>query len=199
LAFTYISPLLWIAEQTMATNPRQGEREISEETRKRTEQMGNAARTVAETAERSTHAGAKAVQRGIEDATDTWQSGAETAARMAQRSMEQFSKMFGLGGEGLKETLQQSSNNVKTVMESTALMSSGLRDLAGEWMRFAESRLEHNLQQLDRIGECRSLHDCVALQTQIVRDNMQALLQSTCRTSERTSQIARAAVDRMSS
>ena len=183
----------------MATNPRHGGREISDEARKPTEQMGNAARSVGETAERTTHAGAEAVQHGVEDATDTWQSGAETAGRMAERSMQQFSKMFGLGGEGLKETLQQSSNNIKAVMEGTTLMTGGIRDVAGEWMHFVESRLEHNLQQLDRLRECRTLHDCVALQTQIVRDNMQALLQSTQRTSERTTQMARAAVDRMSS
>ena len=36
----------WIADQTMAINPRQVEREISDETRKRAEQLGNAARTV---------------------------------------------------------------------------------------------------------------------------------------------------------
>ena len=41
-------------------------------------------------------------------------------------------------------------------------------------MRFAES-LMHNLQQFDRQGECRNLRDCLALQTQIVRENMQAL------------------------
>jgi len=147
---------------------------------------------------RTTHAGAEALHRGVEDVTDTWQSGAETATRIAQRSMGQLSKMFGFGGDGLKETLQQSSSNVKAVMESTTIMTSGFRDVAGEWMRFAESRLEQNLQQFDRLGECRSLHDCVALQTQIVRDNMQALLQSAQRTSERTSQMARAAIDRMS-
>ena len=64
-------------------------------------------------------------------------------------------------------------------------------------MRFAESRAEQNLDHLNRLGQCRNLHDLLALQTQVVRDNPEAFLQSAQRTSERTTEVARAA-DRMS-
>ena len=69
---------------------------------------------------------------------------------------------------------------------------------AGELMRFAESRAEQNLDHLNRLGQCRNLHDLLALQTQVVRDNLEAFLQSAQRTSERTTEVARTAVDRMS-
>jgi hypothetical protein len=32
-------------------------------------------------------------------------------------------------------------------------------------MRFAESRAEQNLDHLNRLGQCRNLHDLLALQT----------------------------------
>ena len=64
-------------------------------------------------------------------------------------------------------------------------------------MRFAESRAEQNLDHLNRLGQCRNLHDLLALQTQVVRDNPEAFLQSDQRTSERTTEVARTA-DRMS-
>ena len=65
-------------------------------------------------------------------------------------------------------------------------------------MRFAESRAEQNLDHLNRLGQCRNLHDLLALLTQVVRDNLEAFLQSAQRTSERTTEVARTAVHRMS-
>lgn len=164
----------------MATNPRQAERESSDlghETRKATDQAGQTGRTMVDAAERTTRAGAEAI---------------------AQRSMEQFSKMFGLSGEAAGETVQQSANNMQAVIESASIVAGGLQDIAGEWMRFAQTRLEQNLDHLDQLRECRSLQDCVALQTQILRDNLEAFLQSAHRTSERTTQFAGTAIRQMS-
>jgi hypothetical protein len=187
----------------VAINPRHSERDaadqISQETRKTSEQAGQAARTISDAAERTTRAGAESFQRNAETAREAWRSGAEAAGRIAQRSMEQWSKMFGLSGATLRETLQQSSGNMQAVMESTTVVAGSFQDVTGEWMRFAEHRAEQNLDHLDRLGQCRNLHDYWALQTRMVRDNMEAFLQSAQRTSERTTQMARTAVERMSS
>jgi hypothetical protein len=119
--------------------------------------------------------------------------------RMTQRSIERFSKMFGLGGETAREALQQSSGNLQAIMESTTVIASELHEVTEEWMRFAQERVEHNLNHLDKLENCRNFHDCVALQTQIVRDNLQAFFESAQRTSERSTRIARSAVDRITS
>jgi hypothetical protein len=185
----------------MATNPRQTERQSSDldqETRKAADQAGETVRTVADAAERTTRAGAEAFQRSAEGAKETWQGGAEAASRIAQRSMEQLSKTFGLSGETAREAVQQSSDNVQAVMESSSVIAGGLQDVASEWMRFVQLRVEQNLDYLDQLRECRNLHDCVALQTQMVRDNVEAFLQSAHRASERTTQFASTAMRQMS-
>jgi hypothetical protein len=185
----------------MATNPRQAERESSDlghETQKATDQAGQTGRTMVDAAERTTRAGAEAFRRNAEGVKETVQGGAEAGSRIAQRSMEQFSKMFGLSGEAASETVQQSANNMQAVIESASIVTGGLQDIAGEWMRFAQTRLEQNLDHLDQLRECRSLQDCVALQTQILRDNLEAFLQSAHRTSERTTQFAGTAIRQMS-
>jgi hypothetical protein len=185
----------------MATNPRQAERESSDlghETQKATDQAGQTGRTMVDAAERTTRAGAEAFRRNAEGVKETVQGGAEAGSRIAQRSMEQFSKMFGLSGEAAGETVQQSANNMQAVIESASIVTGGLQDIAGEWMRFAQTRLEQNLDHLDQLRECRSLQDCVALQTQILRDNLEAFLRSAHRTSERTTQFAGTAIRQMS-
>jgi hypothetical protein len=185
----------------MATNPRQAERESSDlghETRKTGDQAGQTGRTMVDAAERTTRAGAEAFRRNTEGVKETLQGGAEAGSRIAQRSMEQFSKMFGLNGEAARETVQQSANNMQAVIESASIVAGGLQDIAGEWIRFAQTRLEQNLDHLDQLRECRSLQDCVALRTQILRDNLEAFLQSAHRTSERTTQFAGTAIRQMS-
>ena len=184
----------------MASRPRQSERgpsDLNQETRKAGEQAAQAVRTISDAAEGTNRAGAETFQRNTEQAKETWQDANEAASRITQRSMEQFSQMFGLHGETALEALQQSSGNLQAVMESATVIASGLHEVTGEWMRFAQERVEHNLNHLDRLQHCRNLHDCVALQTQIVRDSLQAFLESGRRTSERSTQIARSATDRM--
>ena len=184
----------------MASHPRQSDRgppDLNQEARKAGEQAAQTVRTISDAAERTNRAGAETFQRNTEKAKETWQEGSEAASRIAQRSMEQFSKMFGLDGETALEALQQSSGNLQAVMESTTVIASGLHEVTAEWMRFAQERVEYNLNHLDRLQHCRNLHDCVALQTQIVRDNLQAFLNSAQRTSERSTRIARSATDRM--
>jgi hypothetical protein len=162
-------------------------------------EAGQAARTISDAAERTTRAGAESFQRNADTAREAWRSGAEAAGRITQRSVEQWSKMFGLSGATLRETLQQSSGNMQAVMESTTVVAGSFQDVTGEWMRFAERRAEQNLDHLDRLSQCRNLQDYWALQTRMVRDNMEAFLQSAQRTSERTTQMARTAVERISS
>jgi hypothetical protein len=185
----------------MATNPRQGEREPSDaaqETRKAGEQVTQTARVMGEAAERTTHTGAETFRRNADATGEAWEGGSAAASRIAQRSMEQLTKMIGLGGETTKEALQHTAGNMQAVLESTTVVAGGMQGVVGELMRFAENRAEHNLEHLDRLRQCRNLHDLFAEQTQMVRDNFEAFLQSAQRASERTTEMTRAAMERMS-
>jgi phasin family protein len=145
---------------------------------------------MSEATERAARAGAEAVRRNAENLNESWRSGTDAASRMAERSMDQFSKMFGLSSDTARQTLQRSSGNLQAVIESTNIVASGLQNVSGEWMRFAQSRFEDNLDRFDDLMGCRTLQDCLALQTEIVRDNFEALLQSMRRTSELSSRVA---------
>lgn len=185
----------------MASNPRHVEREstdIGQEARKATDQAAQTSRTMADAAERTARAGTEVFQRNAARGSETWQSGTETASRIAQRSLEQLAKILGVSGETARETVEQNSGNMQAVMESGSIIAGGLQDVAAEWFRFVQARTEKNLDHIDQLRECRSLQAYMALQTQMVRDNLEALLQSTHRVSERTTQFAGTAMRRMS-
>ena len=79
---------------------------------------------------------------------------------------------------------------MREVTESTPIIAVVLGHVESEWMRFVQARLSRNRDHLDQLRECRSVQDCVALQTQAVREIVSAFLQSAHRMSERTTKFA---------
>ncbi len=186
----------------MATNPRQAERESTEAARetgrKVAEEAAQTARTMADTGERMTRAGSETAERNMETMSNAWRESSEAASRIAERSMDQVSKMFGLTGDAARQSLQQSSGNMQAILESSTLMADALQQISGEWMRFAHSTIEQNLNRLEQLQGCRTMQDVMALQTQIARDNLESILHTARRTSEVSTRIAEQATSRMS-
>jgi phasin family protein len=175
----------------MANNPRQAERDTNEAAHTSTRRNAEHSTTaLSEATERTTRAGAEAARRSADDISATWRSSTDAASRIAERSMDQFSKMFGLSSDTARRTLLRSSGNLQAVIESTSIIVGGLQNVSGEWLRFAQSRFEDNLDHFDELMGCRSFQDCLALQTEMVRDNFEALLQSVRRTSELSTRLA---------
>ncbi len=184
----------------MAANPRHAEQETAEAGREWTkrafDQTAQTSRTMADAAERTARAGAEAVRRNADSITSHWQRCSDGAGRIMERSMSQVSKIWGLG-DGATQTVQQSASNLQSVIDSSTIIGSGLQGISEEWMRFAQDRVEDNLERVDEMMACRSIQDCLALQAQLVRDNFEALLQSARRTSELSTRMADQAVSKM--
>ena len=65
-------------------------------------------------------------------------------------------------------------------------------------MRFVQNRIEENLAHFEEFLGCRTPQECLALQTRVIRDNIEALLHSARRTAEASTKLADDAVRRMS-
>jgi phasin family protein len=183
-------------------NPRQAERDTietgHEATRRAADQTSQVGRTMSDAAENTARAGSDAFRRNTESIGKTWRESSQAATRIAERSMDQFSRLFGLTGDGARETMQQSAGNVQALIDSSTVVVSGIQNLSGEWLRFVQNRIEENLDHFEELLGCRTPQECMALQTRIVRDNLEALLQSARRTSELSTKLADEAVRRMS-
>jgi phasin family protein len=183
-------------------NPRQAERDSNESahetTRRAADHASQTSRTMSDNAERTARAGTEAFRRNAETMSNTWRHSSEAASRIAERSVDQFSKLFGLTGDSARETMQQSAGNVQALIESSTFVVDGLQNLSGEWMRFVQHRLEENLEHFEEFLSCRTPQECLALQTRVVRDNIEALLHTARRAAETSTKLADDAVKRMS-
>lgn len=179
-------------------NQRQTEGDATETTRKAADTAAQAGRTFSQTAERASRATADTLRRQADAFSTTWRTSSEAASRIAERSMEQFADLFGLTGDTARHSVESSAGSIQAVIESSTVVAGGVQNVSSEWMRFLQERTEQNLKTLDELMKCRTVSDCVPIQTRMVRDNVEAFLQSVRRASELSTKVADDAVKRMS-
>jgi hypothetical protein len=181
----------------MATQ-RHVEGDMNETTRKAADQTAQTSRTMSETAERASRAASEAVRRNADAFSNTWRTSSEAASRIAERSVEQFSNLLGLNGDHARESIQESAASVQALLDSSSVVTSGIQNVSGEWMRVLQNRVEENLKKFDQIMGCQTVHDCFAIQARMARDNCEAFLQTARRTSELSTKLADDAIKQMS-
>jgi phasin family protein len=184
-----------ILEELAMANPRQAERDVShaaeetgrktmEETRRTMEEASRTARMAAEAGAGAARAGADLLQRNAETIQDAWKSGSKVASQLTERSMEGFARAFGFTGENAGQAAEQSSRNFECIVQSGTIFAGGMHSVSREMLEFAHSRLEQNLRRVDALANCRTPQEMLAAQTDLVRDNIENLVQSTRRIAE---------------
>jgi hypothetical protein len=172
----------------MAQN-RQAEKDMSETghetTRRAAGHAAQTARTMTDAAERTARTGADVLQRNSEQVRQTFEMGSDAAARIAERAFGQFARAFGVvTGDNAQQATQQSARNVEAILHSSALIADGVQTISREWLAFVQNRAEKSMAQLEALTNCRSVQDCIAAQTDLVRDNLEDLLQTARRVAE---------------
>jgi phasin family protein len=179
-------------------NPRQDERPANpaghDATRKTSEEAARAARTIADAGEHAARASADTIQRNAEAAQQAWQTASDMATKLTGRSADQLARVLGLSGEEAQQAAQQSSRNFGAIMQSSMVLSQGAQNISREWFDFARKRMDENLNLLEALTRCRTPQDIAAVQSNVVRDNLEDLLQSTRRIADISVRIADEAV-----
>jgi hypothetical protein len=152
-----------------------------EATRRTAEQTNEA---IGDAGRRTADATADAMRQNADRTDEFWRSGTAVGGRVAEQSMEQFSKVLELAGGDAQHTLQRCLHNVQAITESTTHLTDGFRDASAEWKAFTQKSIEHNLDRVNALLGCRSFDQCVTVQTELARDNLEALLQIARRMSE---------------
>lgn len=197
-------------------NPRQAERDVShavhetsrkvaddmshavhETSRKIADETTRAAHTAADAGAGAARAGADMIQRNAETVQHAWESGSKMATNLAERSVERFARACGISGETAQQATEQSSRNLESIVQSGTILAGGMQSISLELMNFARKRMEQCMRRVDALANCRTPQEVVAVQSDLIRDNMEDIIQSTRRIAEISTQMADEAVRRM--
>jgi hypothetical protein len=183
----------------MATNPRSDDRNdrntataqegTREATRRGAEQAERFARATADVNSQAARTSTDIMERNVKTAQQMMQSGAEMAVRLAERSAHQFNRAFGFTGDHANRATQSSTGNLSALLRSSAVLAELTQGLALEWMQFGRDRVEHNLDRFDHLLQSRTPQDILALQSDIMRSNLEGFLGLTRRTAEKSIQM----------
>lgn len=159
-------------------------------------QGGETARTAALTAENAAHS---AVTQAAEGSRRTVEAGAESAANVAQvfeRSISRAANMFGMSGDGAERAAQHSFQNMEAVLGCSAVLADGWRDSCREWVEMLQSISERNINGFGAVLRARTPQDLMAAQSDLLRQNVETLLDSGQRLSQLSVRIINEALQR---
>jgi hypothetical protein len=86
---------------------------------------------------------------------------------------------------------------MEAVLGSTGVVARELQNISREWLEFLQSRMQQTLKSMDALGRCRTTQDAAAVQSELLRDNFENLLQSARRSAEISARMADAASRKM--
>ena len=118
------------------------------------------------------------------------------AAQVPERSVDQFERALGLS-ETVGEALQQSSENLQAIAECSSVLAQGMQDISREWLDWAQKRMQRQLEGMDALLGSRTAQELMAAQSDLMRGNLELLLDSGRRIAERSVQMAEEAAEKV--
>lgn len=145
-------------------------------------------RTVSVTPERAAAASEPAIQASAEIF--------QIATTATQRSINQLTGVLGLTGDGAQNAVHRSSRNWDAMMQCGTALVEGGQDISRAWLDCAQGNIRHSMDGFDRLLGCRTLMDFIAVQSDILRQSMEDMVQNRGRLSELSAQVTRTAAER---
>jgi hypothetical protein len=144
----------------------------------------------ARASDQAMHASVEIMQRNAETVQHTLECGAKLAARMTERSADQFGRAIGFSGEGAQRAAQRSSRNLEAIVQSGTMLTELTQRLWEEWAEIARARMDRGFDRIDALLQCRTPQDFAALQSDLLRDNLETFLGYARKAGEHSARLA---------
>jgi len=141
----------------------------------------------ARASDRAMRASVEIMQRNAETVQHTLEYGAKLAARMTERSADQFGRAIGFSGEG---AAQRSSRDLEAIVQSGTVLTELTQRLCEEWVEIARARMDRGFGRIDALLQCRTPQDFAALQSELMRDNLETFLGYARKAGEHSARLA---------
>jgi hypothetical protein len=141
----------------------------------------------ARASDQAMRASVEIMQRNAETVQHTLEYGAKLAARMTERSADQFGRAIGFSGEG---AAQRSSRDLEAIVQSGTVLTELTHRLCEEWVEIARARMDRGFGRIDALLQCRTPQDFAALQSELMRDNLETFLGYARKVGEHSARLA---------
>jgi hypothetical protein len=135
----------------------------------------------AEQASRAARAGLRNVTDLQAQAAETGkkllEDGIETASKQAREASDRLARTLGFSGEDSERLARQSKQNMEAVTRCGTVLTQALQDASRNWFELAQRQWQRNLDGLNKLARSQSLQEFTAVQSELVREGLQNVVQ----------------------
>jgi hypothetical protein len=148
---------------------------------RQTKEGARAAEAVADKTAEASRAAAKAnseiLRTQIETAQQAVRSGLEAGMRSLEGLTHNWTRAFGAAAPN-PDLADQSARNVQAVSQASTALAKGAQDASRAWFDLTQKAVRTNLEAMGQFAGCRSMQELVTLQSNLVRDSLQQVIES---------------------
>lgn len=134
------------------------------------------AEKTAEAGRAATKANSEILRTQLETAQEAVRSSIEASVRSFEGMTQNWTRAFG-GAASNPDLAEQSARNVQAVSQASTALAKGAKDASQVWFELTQRAVRTNLEALGQLASCRSVQEVVALQSNLLRDNLQQCIE----------------------
>jgi hypothetical protein len=173
-------------------------RPAGERTAEQTSRIGQAAaeqttrigQAAAEAGDEVARSGAHLLQQNAETLQNTWRSGLDMATAVMGRSTDELSRTLGFSGNEAQEATERSARNTEAILYTSTAATKLIGRMSQEYFEFVRHQIENSMNRMNELWRCRSPQDVAAVQSDLVRETMGSVLESSRRMADMSLKLA---------
>ena len=160
---------------------------IGQAAAEQTTRIGQAA---AEAGDEVARAGAHLLQQNAETLQNAWRSGLDMATAVMGRSTDELRHTLGFSGNEAQEATERSARNTETILYTSTAATKLIGGMSQEYFEFVRHQIENSMNRMNELWRCRTPHDVAAVQSDLVRETVGSVLESSRRMADMSLKLA---------
>jgi hypothetical protein len=160
---------------------------IGQAAAEQTTRIGQAA---AEAGDEVARASAHLLQQNAETLQNAWRSGLDMATAVMGRSTDELRHTLGFSGNEAQEATERSARNTETILYTGTAATKLIGGMSQEYFGFVRHQIENSMNRMNELWRCRTPHDVAAVQSDLVRETVGSVLESSRRMADMSLKLA---------
>lgn len=130
----------------------------------------------AEAGQAAAKANGEILHSQIETAQKAVRSSLEAGMRSLEEMTQNCTRALGVAAPD-PNLAAQSAQNIQAVSQASGALAKGAQDCSRAWFELTQQAVRSNLEAFGRLASCRSMQEVMAVQSNLLRDNLQQVIE----------------------
>lgn len=139
---------------------------------------------------------AESVRVGSE-AAETARRTADAAGRTSEDAARRFGQFFAVSARASEDMAQRTQQTLDAMVQTGSVLGDGMQAIAREWADYAQGAMQRQLDAVNELMRARNVQDVLGLQADRLRKEMELLLGTSAKVSERAARATSEAYGRL--